>query len=219
MSLGGGAGNILPASAPASFSATMLSGLLSLYHSLGVDGFDWDLENFAGTDAIAAMAPVITVITGLKKAAPHLLITTAPQMTDVYPGWPDVSPGFNRYASLVSQPFCNSYIDFIMPQLYNTWAAVETIDYAESYAASLQAGFTVSGGSATYNVTIPGRQLLLGYPASPSGAGSGYIAPADVVAMVRRLAANGTAVFGLMTWDIGWDQQAGWQFANAVANG
>lgn len=46
-----------------------------------------------------------------------------------------------------------------------------------------------------------------------------YIDPVSVVSMVRALAANGTAISGLMTWSIGWDQQNKWDFADAVANG
>jgi chitinase len=37
-----------------------------------------------------------------------------------------------------------------------------------------------------------------------------------VVAMARGLGKNCS---GLMTWDAGWDQFSGWQFANAVAAG
>ena len=137
-------------------------------------------------------------------------------------------------------------------QMYNTWAQVETIAYAEQYVQQLLVGYVVAADDETFNVTIPASKLVLGYPASPSGAGSGYIAPSDVVesacgpmdvcsrtfalcysrsrpycvlrcgcgaAVVRALASNGTAIAGLMTWSIGWDHLANWEFANAVAAG
>lgn len=144
-------------------------------------------------------------------------ITGAPQMTDVYPGYPSVTAGFNRYAPFVASPFANTHVDLIMPQMYNTWSSVETIAFAASYAVQLQAGFVITDGSVSFNVTVPGSKLLLGFPASTQAAGSGFIQPAAVVSMVHALAANGTAISGLMTWDIGWDYQAGWQFAKAVA--
>ena len=213
MSLGGGAGNILSADAPSTFASTMLSALLGLHRELGFDGLDFDLENFTGADPIADMAPILAVIAGLKVALPGPLITCAPQMTDVYPDWPSVSAGFNRYASLLAAP---SAVDLVMPQMYNTWAAVETADYAAAYSAKLLAGFVVAD---EYNVTVPAGKLVLGFPASASAAGSGFLPPAAVVALVRQLRAGGAAVAGLMTWDCGWDEQAGWQFAKAVAAG
>jgi hypothetical protein len=73
MSLGGGAGNVLPAPSDPNFADTMLAGLIQLHSTFGVDGFDWDLENFGGTDPIADMLPVLTVVTGLKAQIPGLL--------------------------------------------------------------------------------------------------------------------------------------------------
>ena len=102
-------------------------------------------------------------------------------------------------------------------QMYNTWAQVETIDYAISYAYSLVQGFEVSSEGTTYNVTIPASKLALGFPASTQAAGSGWISPPAVVAAVQGLASNHTMHgISLMTWDIGWDFTAGWPFADAV---
>jgi chitinase len=80
-------------------------------------------------------------------------------------------------------------------------------------------GFACTGDGQTFNLTIPGPQLALGFPASPSGAGSGYQQPATVAALFRALQAAGTPVGGIMAWSIGWDQQAGWAFADAIASG
>ena len=35
--------------------------------------------------------------------------------------------------------------------------------------------------------------------------------------MVKSLSDGGVDIAGLMTWSIGWDEQAGWPFAKAVA--
>lgn len=49
-------------------------------------------------------------------------------------------------------------------------------------------------------------------PRAGSAAGNCFLPPADVAA-----AARGLGIAGLMTWDAGWDMQAGWEFAAAVA--
>jgi len=212
ISLGGGAANSIT---PDLNSTTLAKELLALINTLGLDGVDLDLENFTG-DIVGCMSRALDLVAQLHAGAPNLLFSAAPQMTDLYPGWPSISPGFNRYAPLLSQPH-TALFDAIMPQMYNTWGQVETIEYAKSYAYALEQGFSIANGA--YNVTVQPGQFYLGYPASPSGAGSGFLPPADVVAMGRALAANSTPIKGFMTWAIGWDQQNNWEFANAVANG
>lgn len=166
------------------------------------------------------MAPIQSIISGLKAAHPSLLVSLAPQMTDLFPDYPQVAGSWNRYAPLVNNSFLAGHIDFVWPQMYNTWGGVETIAYAKTYAGEIAAGFTLTGtGGATYAVNLPMKGFFLGYPASPSGAGSGFIDPAAVVAMVHALQANNTNLGGLMDWDLGWDQKSGWAFADAVAAG
>lgn len=221
LSAGGGAGNVLVGPPPAGFSATIAAGLAALVAELGLDGIDLDLENFQG-DPVSAMGDegMRATVRALRATAKGpLLITMAPQMTDVYPEYSGITAGFNRYAPLVDASFLDE-IDCVMPQMYNSWGAVETVAFAESYVAALNAGYTATGtAGVSFNVTIPGLKLALGYPASRSAAGSGFIVPGSVVSMVRTLAANNSAIAGLMTWDCGWDEQSGWAFADAVAAG
>ena len=116
---------------------------------------------------------------------------------------PQISAGFNRYAPLLSDGDAASgggggggaagVFDAIFPQMYNTSPAVETTAYAQTYARELTAGFTVSGGAAPLNVSVPAGLLWLGFPASRMAAGSGFIAPAAVVTALRELQRNGTA--------------------------
>ena len=218
LSLGGGAGGVLPGPPASGWVPAMVLNLWALAASLALDGFDLDIENFAG-DAVAGMQALRAVVAGLR-AAPGgaaLRITCAPQMTDVFPDYPTWTAGFNRYAPLLEAGSLQ-LIDAVMPQMYNTWSSVETVAYAKTYAGELQKGFSVAGPwPAPLNVTIPPEKLWLGFPASPSAAGSGYINPADVAAAVMGWAAGGLRVAGLMTWSIGWDQQNGWLMANAVA--
>jgi chitinase len=214
LSLGGGAANIL---SPDIAFGTLAGELGALVARLGLDGVDLDFENFSG-DIAACMAGVAAFLAALRAQHPSLLFSCAPQMTDLYPDYLQVTAGFNRYAPLLGSS--SALFDAVMPQMYNSWAQVETIPYARYYAAALLGGFSVQGAGGTkYNVTVPSAALLLGYPASRSAAGSGFLSPTSIVAMGRALAANSTPIRGFMTWSIGWDQQASWQFAEAVRTG
>lgn len=211
ISVGGGAGNVLPSPLPQGFAATMQSGLSSLINALNITVVDFDLENWPGEvqSISAAAAAIRTVVAGLRAAHQGLLISGAPQMTDLYCDYPSITAGFNRYAELVGA------LDVVMPQMYNTWGAVETIAYAELYAAGLIEGCEIA--PVNVNVSVTPRNLMLGYPASRNGASSGFIDPSAVVAMYRSLQEQGVVLNGLMTWDCGWDEQDGFAFAHAVA--
>ena len=74
---------------------------------------------------------------------------------------------------------------------YNTWAAVETVAYAQEYTAKMIAGFSLKDGSDTFHVQVPASKLLLGYPSTPKGAGTGYIVPGKIASMVTNLTSNG----------------------------
>jgi chitinase len=204
LSLGGGAGNVLPGPPAAGWAAALARNLLGVSVALGLDGFDLDVENFGGS-ALEGMAGLRAVVAGLR-AAPgggKLRLTCAPQMTDVFPDYPSFTPGFNRYAPLLEAGTL-PLLDAVMPQMYNSWAQVETLAYAETYAGELVKGFAVAGaGPAPLNVTIPPEKLWLGFPASRAAAGSGFISPPDVAAAVKAWAAAGLRIAGLMTWSIG----------------
>lgn len=138
-------------------------------------------------------------------------------MTNVDPEVNMISAGFNELVPVVSAEGSLAALDFVQPQMYNTWAAVETTAYAQRYAHELAGGFNLTSAGTTFHVQIPATKLRLGYPSTPKGAGSGYIQPGEVVAMVANLSQHGMPIAGLMTWSIGWDQQADWPFAKAMA--
>lgn len=216
MSLGGAAGAVLSSNEPPSFVQNMVTGLVSVVRHYGLDGIDLDIENRDG-DAVGCCSVVASIVASFKQALPGALVTMAPQMEDIYPDIADVSLAFNAQAPLVSTSI--QAITSIQVQMYNTWAQVETVAYAEQYAAKLMTGYSAQGDGLNFPVQVPGAKLVLGYPASPSGASSGFIEPAAVVAMVRALESKGTPIGGLMTWSIGWDHKANWTFASAVAQG
>lgn len=79
----------------------------------------------------------------------------------------------------------------------------QTIVFAEQYVQALLLGYSASASTGqVFSLTLPPHMIALGYPASPSGAGSGFIQPAQVCAMICGFKSNGTTL-ALMTWDIG----------------
>jgi chitinase len=70
-------------------------------------------------------------------------------------------------------------------------------------------------------------QVALGLPASPSGAGGGYVSPSVVNSALDCLATGNNCgsfhpsttypgIRGAMDWSINWDASNGYQFANTV---
>ena len=138
-------------------------------------------------------------------------------MTNVYPDLSTVSGGFNEVAPLIAM-VNTSVLQYVQVQMYNTWAAVETVEYAKEYVKKLIKGYTVNSKGKAYYVQVPASQLVLGYPASPKGAGSGYIDPAKLSGLWKGLKDEGIEIAGFMTWSIGWDQQNDWKFVENLGN-
>jgi chitinase len=207
-SVGGGAGAVLDCGSSSTFVSNFGQGLVSIVDEFGFDGIDFDIEHRSG-DMIQCANIMTSVISIFKSEVPDAIVTITPQMTNLYPDYPQIVSGFNELSPLIASSY--DHLDIIQPQMYNTWGQVETISYAEKYVSELSGGFSITTPSkSVLNITVPLDKLVLGYPASPNGAGSGYLDPASVVSMAVTLKLR-----GLMTWSIGWDQQSGWKFANA----
>jgi chitinase len=222
ISLGGGDGGVLPCAEASNtkFISSMVNGLTTVVEKYGFDGIDFDLEHRSG-DYVKCAQLVAKVIKGLRaygtSAKRRLLITLAPQMSNINPDQPVISGGTNELVPLIS--YAGECIDLVMPQMYNSWSGAETIPYAENYFRKLVQGFSLEHDGGVFPVALPAGKLAAGYPASPRGAMSGFVQPALVAGMVNGLAANATRptrLGGVMTWDLGWDEQAGHQFANAM---
>jgi len=98
--------------------------------------------------------------------------------------------------------------DYLWPQFYNN----HICQYNE---ADKGAGFQQSfqNWSSWANATAPALEVLVGLPASPSAATTGYIADSDEVKqinMIRR--SNATNFDGVMLWS------AAWEFENEQMN-
>ena len=128
VSLGGGAAGIIAADAPAGFASRLAKGVLAAVDKYGFDGIDLDMEHRSG-DIVTANTIMSNFVTTVKKLRPKLPISSAPQMPNInFQVETTVQPGVNGLVPF----FAHSTTDLetVGPQMYNTWAAVETGAFA-----------------------------------------------------------------------------------------
>ncbi|MFD5419791.1 chitinase [Streptomyces sp. NPDC127069] len=208
LSIGGEKGTI---SVNDSASATNLANSAwALMQEYGFSGIDIDLENGLDptymTQALRALAA---------KAGPSLVLTMAPQTIDMQ----STQGGYFKTALAVKD-----ILTVVNMQYYNSGAmngcdgkvySQGSVDFLTALAC-----IQLEGG-------LDPSQVGIGVPASPSGAGSGYVSP-TVVNNALDCLARGTncgsfkpsktypGLRGAMTWSTNWDAKAGSTWSNAV---
>jgi len=207
ISVGGQNGTIsVSDSTSASNFANSVHSLMTTY---GFDGVDIDLENGINAQFMTS------ALQQLASMSSNLIVTTAPQTIDMQ------STGSDYFALALD---ASSVITISNTQYYNsgTMNGCDGNVYSESTENFLTAlaCIQLKGG-------IPANAVGLGLPASPSGAGSGYVSPSVVVSALDCLA-KGTScgsfnpgqtwpsLRGAMDWSINWDAANGYNFANTV---
>jgi chitinase len=207
ISVGGQNGAIsLPDATAASNFATSVYGLMQTY---GFDGVDIDLENAPN---LANMTSALNQLA--QKAGSNLVLTMAPETLYVQPG--------GSYLALIDQ--VKSLITVVNTQYYNSGAMIGRD--GKVYSAG-SVDFITALADILLNGHLRADQVGLGLPASPSGAGSGYVAPSvvnnalDCLATATNCgsykpAAKYPTIRGAMDWSINWDASNGYQFANTV---
>ncbi|WP_435858674.1 chitinase [Streptomyces varsoviensis] len=176
----------------------------------GFNGVDIDLEN--GLNA-TYMTQALRSLSA--KAGPRLVITMAPQTIDMQ------STGGSYFKTALN---IKDILTVVNMQYYNSGAmngcdgkvyGQGTVDFLTALAC-----IQLEGGLAP-------SQVGLGLPASPRGAGSGYVSP-SVVNNALDCLAKGTGcgsfkpaktypgIRGAMTWSTNWDASNGNAWSNAV---
>ncbi|MFD3541723.1 chitinase [Streptomyces sp. NPDC058662] len=208
LSIGGEKGTI---SVNDSASATNLANSAwALMQEYGFTGVDIDLENGLNptymTQAMRALS---------QKAGPSLVITMAPQTIDMQ----STQGGYFRTALNIQD-----ILTVVNMQYYNSGSmngcdgkvySQGSVDFLTALAC-----IQLEGG-------LDPSQVGIGVPASPSGAGSGYVSPTIVNNALDCLTrGTGCGSFkpsktypglrGAMTWSTNWDAKAGHAWSNAV---
>ncbi|WP_217235583.1 chitinase [Streptomyces sp. AC555_RSS877] len=194
-----------------SASATnFANSVYALMQTYGFDGVDIDLEN--GLNA-TYMTQALRALSA--KAGPSMILTMAPQTIDMQ----STSNAYFQTALNVKD-----ILTVVNMQYYNSGSMLGcdgrvygqgSVDFLTALAC-----IQLEGGLAP-------SQVGLGVPASPSGAGSGYVAPSVVNSALDCLTkGTGCGSFkpartypelrGAMTWSTNWDAAAGNAWSNAV---
>ncbi|MFE2874785.1 chitinase [Streptomyces roseus] len=208
LSIGGEKGTI---SVNDSTSANNLANsAYALMQEYGFGGIDIDLENGLNptymTQALRSLSA---------KAGPSLVITMAPQTIDMQ----STAGGYFKTALNVKD-----ILTVVNMQYYNSGSmngcdgkvySQGSVDFLTALAC-----IQLEGG-------LDPSQVGIGVPASPSGAGSGYVSP-TIVNNALDCLARGTncgtfkpsrtypGLRGAMTWSTNWDAKAGGAWSNSV---
>lgn len=208
LSIGGEKGTI---SVNDSASANNLANsAYALMQEYGFTGIDIDLENGINptymTQALRSLSA---------KAGPSLVITMAPQTIDMQStqgGYFKTALNIKDILTVVNMQYYNSgSMNGCDGKVYSQGS----VDFLTALAC-----IQLEGG-------LDPSQVGIGVPASPSGAGSGYVSP-TVVNNALDCLARGTncgsfkpsktypGLRGAMTWSTNWDAKAGHAWSNAV---
>ncbi|MGV9938106.1 chitinase [Streptomyces sp. NPDC003401] len=191
-------------------AANFANSLYSLMQTYGFDGVDIDLEN--GLDA-TYMTQALRSLSA--RAGASLVLTMAPQTIDMQ------SPSSSYFRTALN---VKDILTVVNMQYYNSGSMLGcdgkvysqgSVDFLTALAC-----IQLEGGLAP-------SQVGLGLPASPRGAGSGYVSP-TVVNNALDCLTRGTScgtfkpsrtypdLRGAMTWSTNWDATAGNAWSSAV---
>jgi len=209
ISVGGANGTISVTSSSA--ATNFANSVYSLMQTYGFDGVDIDLENGVNptymTQALNALHA---------KAGSSLIITLAPQTIDMY----QTTSDYFALALDIKSILTISYTQYYNSGSMNGCDGGVYSEGTENFITA-QACSQIQGG-------LSPAQVGLGFPASTSAAGGGYVAPSVVDASLDCLA-NGTGcgsfvpsakwptIAGAMTWSVNWDASNGYAFESTVA--
>ncbi|MEU6861764.1 glycosyl hydrolase family 18 protein [Streptomyces sp. NPDC046876] len=191
-------------------AANLANSAYALMQEYGFAGIDIDLEN--GLDP-TYMTQALRALSA--KAGPSLVLTMAPQTIDMQ----STQGGYFKTALNVKD-----ILTVVNMQYYNSGSmngcdgkvySQGSVDFLTALAC-----IQLEGG-------LDPSQVGIGVPASPSGAGSGYVPPAVVNNALDCLARGVNCgsfkpartwpgLRGAMTWSTNWDAKAGNAWSNAV---
>ena len=197
-----------------------ISTIVPILKSNNFDGVDIDIETglVAGANynsLSTSQANLIRIIDGILAQMPsNFMLTMAPETAYVTGGQIAYGGPWGAYLPIIGKYRDNGRLSWLNMQYYNgsmygcpaTSYSAGTVQGFVEQTKCLNNGFQAGG----VTFSLPYSKQVPGLPAQ-SGAGGGYMLPADVTAAYNQV----SSIKGLMTWSINWDGSKGWTFMNS----
>ena len=214
LSIGGQNGSFPLSSA--TMATNFANSAFALIKQYGFDGIDIDMENVITSGNFTFVETALRQLSAM--AGPNLIVTMAPQTTDVA----EMFPTMANYLQIARD--LGSIITMVNTQFYNSGSMF-------GRDGNIYNAGTVDFITAQDDILLEflnPSQVGMGLPASSSAAGSGFVNPSVVNAALDCLTqgtncgtykpvAKYPTLRGVMTWSTAWDASAGFNFSNAVS--
>jgi GH18 family chitinase len=219
-----------------------VNGLKAIIDEYQFDGVDIDFEggsmnfsagglrdiSYAGISAYPRLKNVVDAFKELKAHyGPGFLLTAAPETQYVQGGYSTYNDTFGSFLPIIQN--LRNELDLLAVQLYNTggengldgqyYGSAKRANMVTALTDMLVKGYNIGTTGMRFD-GLPPSKILIGLPACPSAAGSGYITPAEGISALHYLRTGTTFsgrtytmqpggpypnLRGLMTWSVNWD--------------
>ncbi|MDX6182696.1 glycosyl hydrolase family 18 protein [Flavobacterium sp. Fl-77] len=219
-----------------------VNGLKAIIDEYQFDGVDIDFEggsmnfsagglrdiSYTGISAYPRLKNVVDAFKELKAHyGPGFLLTAAPETQYVQGGYSTYNDTFGSFLPIIQN--LRNELDLLAVQLYNTggengldgqyYGSAKRANMVTALTDMLVKGYNIGTTGMRFD-GLPPSKILIGLPACPSAAGSGFITSAEGISALHYLRTGTTFsgrtytmqpggpypdLRGLMTWSVNWD--------------
>lgn len=198
--------------------------LIRIIDKYGFTGIDIDLEgeSVKAADNQTVIPETLREIKDYYRSnlckKKDFMITMAPEFIDLRgyeAGYKPYIADLEGYYDIIFPQYYNQGADGIWSDEYNMFLSQNDDAHKSEFLYTLTNAIVT--GTQDY-VKIPANKFAIGLPASPDAALNGYVKnPNDVITAMKRLAAEGNEIRGLMTWSVNYDSANGYEFMRRYA--